>query len=484
MAQARARLIRLRPAFGLGASMMTVWGLVYAYPLFVAHLSSELHVDRAALAGVVVALLFWGAVVGPPIGALVDRIGPRPAIIAGLLVAIAGMAAFSQARELWQVYLTFAGVLATGQTLIYLGSNVLIGRAFAGERATAFGIAYAGLGLGTGLYAIGGQLLIDALSWRTAALVLAGTPLLVVPFALRLGRGAPARPQVVGRPVTGSGTDRAESPAGAASPVVAPGTVSASREERHPGATVGAFALILLVSASLGLMDEGVYQNLLPHAVTVGYSPTLAALALSFASWAYVVGQLVGGPAADRWGARPVALVAFAVAAVGTAGIVTAGVAAPMAELRLLGAAMLYGGGLAVLLLVRLATFADRFAGPRFGFLSGIFALAYPVGGSFVAWFGGFSYDAWGSYLPAFAVSAAGLAAATGLLIVVIAPVVARRPEPSAARDTAGPWGAGDTGDGATGDGATAGGATGDGATAGGATGDGATAGGAPPPTE
>jgi MFS family permease len=402
MSQARARLIRLRPAFGLGASMMTVWGLVYAYPLFVVHLSTELHVDRAVLAGVVVALLFWGAVVGPPLGALVDRIGPRPAILAGLFVAVGGMVAFSQARELWQVYVAFAGVLATGQALIYLGSNVLIGRAFAGERATAFGIAYAGLGLGTGLYAIGGQLLIDALSWRTAALVLAATPLLVVPFALRLGHGLPAHPEPVG------------------------GAPAARRAEHRGDATLVAFALILLVSAALGLMDEGVYQNLLPHAVAVGYAPTLAALALSFASWAYVVGQLVGGPAADRWGARPVSLMAFGVAALGTAGIVTAGVGGPVPELRLLAAAAAYGGGLAVLLLVRLATFADRFAGPRFGFLSGIFALAYPVGGSFVAWFGGLSYDTWGSYLPAFAVSAAGLVAATVLLLVVIAPAAVR----------------------------------------------------------
>lgn len=407
----RSRLFRLRPALGLAAAMMAVWGLVYSFPLFVVPLASELHADRAAIAGIVVALLAWGAVSGPPIGALIDRTGPRPAVLAGIGLAVIGFAAFSQARELWQAYLAFAGVLGTGQTLIYLGANVLIARSFSGERATAFGIAYAGLGIGTGLYAIGGQLLVVELGWRTAALVLSLTPLLVVPGVLRLHAGAAAR-------------------------------VDLPREEPHPsrraaaaaGATLGALTLILFSSMALGLLDEGIYQNLLPHAVLVGFRPTLAALALALVSVSYVAGQLVGGAATDRWGPRPTALVAFVVAGFGVAGVVTVRSGDPLAEIRLLGSALLYGGGLAVLLLVRLATFADRFAGPRFGFLSGIFALAYPVGGSFIVWFGGLAYDLWRSYLPAFAISAGGLLLATlALLLVTRRPTRRDRGEPMVA---------------------------------------------------
>ncbi len=186
-------LYRLRPAFGLAAAMMSVWGLVYTFPLFVAPLAAELHADRAAIAGIVVAILFWGAVTGPGLGALIDRFGPRPAVVTGIVVSVIGFAAFSQARELWQAYVAFAGVLGTGQTLIYLGANVLIARTFAGERATAYGVAYAGLGIGTGLYAFGGQLLIDELGWRNAALLLSLTPLLVIPAVLRLHGRAAAR---------------------------------------------------------------------------------------------------------------------------------------------------------------------------------------------------------------------------------------------------------------------------------------------------
>jgi MFS family permease len=192
---------------------------------------------------------------------------------------------------------------------------------------------------------------------------------------------------------------------------------------RVAGATIGAFALIFFSSTMLGLMDEGVYQNLLPHAVVMGYSPTVAALALSVVSVSYVIAQLLGGAAADRFGPGRTAAVAFVIAAVGMVGVVTAGASGPLPELRLLGSAFLYGGGLAVLLLVRLATFANRFAGPRFGFLSGIFALAYPIGGSFIVWFGGLSYDLWRGYLPAFAISAAGLLRATVAIMVVSRPV-------------------------------------------------------------
>lgn len=392
----RSRLFRLRPALGLAAAMMAVWGLVYSFPLFIVPLSTELHADRAAIAGIVVALLVWGAISGPPIGALIDRIGPRPAVLAGIVIASIGFAAFSQARELWQAYVAFAGILGTGQTLIYLGSTVLIARSVSTERATAFGVAYAGIGIGTGLYAIGGQLLLVELGWRTAALVLSLTPLIVVPGVLRLHAGAAAR---VTLPL--------------------PTDVATRRAAAAQGATLGALALILLSSMALGLLDEGVYQNLLPHALLGGFEPTTAALALALVSAAYVVGQLLGGPAVDRWGAMPTALVAFVVAGLGVAGVVTTQSAGPLAELRLLGSALLFGGGLAVLLLVRLATFADRFAGPRFGFLSGIFSLAYPVGGSFIVWFGGLSYDLWRSYLPAFGISAAGLLLAIAALLLV-----------------------------------------------------------------
>ena len=397
----RSRLFRLRPALGLAAAMMAVWGLVYSFPLFVVPLSAELHADRAAIAGIVVALLVWGAVAGPPIGALIDRIGPRPAVLAGIALASIGFAAFSQAHELWQAYVAFAGILGTGQTLIYLGSSVLIAHSFSAERATAFGVAYAGIGIGTGLYAFGGQLLVVELGWRTAALVLSVTPLLVVPGILRLHAGAAAR--------------------------VEPSEVrsAASTPASAGAATLGAFALILLSSMALGLVDEGVYQNLLPHALLIGFVPTTAALALALVSAAYVAGQLIGGAAVDRWGARTTALAAFGVAALGVAGVVTARAGEPLAEIRLVGSVLLYGGGLAVLLLVRLATFADRFAGPRFGFLSGIFALAYPVGGSVIVWFGGLAYDLWRSYLPAFGVSAAGLLLAIAALLLVTRPSAA-----------------------------------------------------------
>jgi MFS family permease len=317
-------------------------------------------------------------------------------VLAGIALASIGFAAFSQARELWQAYVAFAGILGTGQTLIYLGANVLIGRSVSGERATAFGIAYAGLGIGTGLYAIGGQLLVVELGWRTAALLLSLTPLLVVPGILRLHAGAAARVELP-----------------------AAGSAASQRPATAQGATLAALILILLSSMALGLLDEGVYQNLLPHALLGGFAPTTAALALALVSAAYVVGQLVGGPAVDRWGPRPTALAAFVVAAIGVAGVISTRSTDALAEIRLIGSVLLYGGGLAVLLLVRLATFAERFAGPRFGFLSGIFALAYPVGGSFIVWFGGLAYDLWRSYLPAFGVSAAGLLMATLALLLV-----------------------------------------------------------------
>lgn len=390
---APSTLMRMRPAMGMGAAMMVVWGLVYSFPVFVLPMAAELGAARAALAGIVVAILFWTAIIGPPLGALVDRYGARAALVIGIGLSSVGFALFGQARELWQAYVAFAGILGTGQALVYLGANVLIGRHFAGERATAYGIAYAGLGLGTGLYAIVAQLLVDELGWRTATLALAATPLLVLPGVLRLHPREPAPGEAVEPP---------------ALPDAAVGA-----------GTIGVFVLVFASSVALGLVDEGIYQNLLPHAVSVGYGATLAAVALGVVSFAYVGGQLIGGPMVDRWGAARGTLVGFAAAGLGMAAVLLADAHLPAADAWLLAGTALYGAGLAVLLLIRLSTFADRFAGPRFGFLSGIFALAYPIGGSAVAWFGGYAFDTWGDYLPAFGVSAAGLVLATAALLAV-----------------------------------------------------------------
>ena len=388
---------------GMGAAMMVVWGLVYAFPVFVLPMSAELHADRAALAGIVVAILFWTAVIGPPLGALVDRAGPRPALVVGIGLSSVGFALFGQVQELWQAYVAFAGILGTGQALVYLGANVLIGRHFAGERATAYGIAYAGLGLGTGLYAIVAQVLVDELGWRMATLALAATPILILPGVLRLHprEAAPG-----------------DEPAG--EPAAAAALSDAAVPDAAVGAgTIGVFVLVFLSSVALGLVDEGIYQNLLPHAVSVGFGATVAAVALGVVSFAYVGGQLIGGPLVDRWGAARGTLVGFVAAGLGMAAVVLAGARLPAPDAWLMIGTALYGAGLAVLLLIRLSTFADRFAGPRFGFLSGIFALAYPVGGSFIVWFGGLAYDLWRSYLPAFGVSAAGLVLATVALLAV-----------------------------------------------------------------
>ena len=396
--------MRMRPAMGMGAAMMVVWGLVYAFPVFVLPMSAELHADRAALAGIVVAILFWTAVIGPPLGALVDRAGPRPALVVGIGLSSVGFALFGQVQELWQAYVAFAGILGTGQALVYLGANVLIGRHFAGKRATAYGIAYAGLGLGTGLYAIVAQVLVDELGWRAATLALAATPILILPGVLRLHpREAAPGDEPAGEP--------AGEPAALSDAAVPDAAVGAG--------TIGVFVLVFLSSVALGLVDEGIYQNLLPHAVSVGFGATVAAVALGVVSFAYVGGQLIGGPLVDRWGAARGTLVGFVAAGLGMAAVVLAGARLPAPDAWLMVGTALYGAGLAVLLLIRLSTFADRFAGPRFGFLSGIFALAYPIGGSAVAWFGGYAYDTWGDYLPAFGVSAAGLVLATVALLAV-----------------------------------------------------------------
>ena len=57
-----------------------------------------------------------GTVTGPIGGYLIDKLGSRRMVLIGLLLLGVGFVMFSQVRELWHFYLTFA-VMSTGQGL-------------------------------------------------------------------------------------------------------------------------------------------------------------------------------------------------------------------------------------------------------------------------------------------------------------------------------------------------------------------------------
>src|SRR4029450_13988910 len=97
--------------------------------------------DRAALAAPVSIKFFLYACAGPFAGRLMLRVGPRRVMLCSLLLIAAGVAASTQIRTLFHLYLLWGVVVGvgTGSTALVLSATV-VNRWFTTQRGLAIGL--------------------------------------------------------------------------------------------------------------------------------------------------------------------------------------------------------------------------------------------------------------------------------------------------------------------------------------------------------
>lgn len=354
-------------ALGMGVLL----GAQYSFPLLSLPMARELGWNRSATASVFSLRLLLGAAAQISLGWLIDRYGPRRMGVAGAVLASLGLLISGKVRVLGHLHLSFGVLVAVGAVLVEMSILTALTGKLAERRGTAVGITWAGGGAGMLLMLPLAQWLAGLVSWRFAFGVFALAMACLVPvFWFLFPRELPVAPAV---------------PGGAA---------------RWRLLAMPAFWLLLVGNAMVGIYDEAVYQHLVPFAVEMGHAEMDAAAALGLASIMYLAGQAAGGALSDVIGRRPVALGASGLTAAGLFWLLRSG--GPEGW-QLAGAMLLYGLGLGANLAARSATWGDVFAGPHFGFVAGLISSGYAVGGALISWFGGWSFDARGSYLPAFA---------------------------------------------------------------------------------
>jgi MFS family permease len=111
------------------------------------------------------ALLAWQAVVtlgvSPVVGTLVDRRGPRPILLAALLIEAASMLAFGWVTT-WQQAFVVMSVVAVGGAGIWGPTDALLARLVPSpDRSTAFGFQFMLLNIGLGLGGLISATIID-----------------------------------------------------------------------------------------------------------------------------------------------------------------------------------------------------------------------------------------------------------------------------------------------------------------------------------
>jgi MFS family permease len=154
---------------------------VYTIGLFVAPLQADFGWSRGAIQGAILCSTGLGLAGGPIAGWLVQRIGLKRAILSGLVgmgCALASAATIQGA--LWQFYLAYALIALIGAGTSAVTWSCLIAERLSASRGLALGLALSGSGLAAVLMPRLVMLGMELDGWRTAYLLLAGFPLLIV----------------------------------------------------------------------------------------------------------------------------------------------------------------------------------------------------------------------------------------------------------------------------------------------------------------
>ena len=384
---------------GAFAVLFTAYGAQYAFGVFFSALIAEFGWSRAALAGAFSLYVFVYCACGLIAGRLTDRWGPRAVIAVGGVFLGLGLAAMSQTREIWHPYLLYGVVAAVGMSAAYVPCTATVARWFVRRRGLAIGAASAGMGLGTFAGPPAAQLLVSHVGWRWAYAVFGVGLFLCLNLIATVMR---RDPESLGLRPDG---DRVAAPVDPTRAREATWTVGRAARTRSFWVLFGIFGATW-IPVFIPLV------HLVPMARSRGIPPLLAATLMSALGLAAIAGRFLMGAVSDRVGRRPTLAVALALQ-------VTAFIALDQAGSlsALYTAALLFGfsyGGVSVMFP---SMVADYYGRAQAGTLVGVL---FASAGGLTAWgpvAAGWIYDRYGSYGPAWWLSAGFNTLALGLLV-------------------------------------------------------------------
>jgi len=223
--------------------------------------------------------------VGAPIGGyLLDRWGPRPVYVGGLLLVAAGALIAAQISAGWAFVVLFCGIVGFGSGALNLPTaSATIALFFDRRRGLATGVALAGASGGQLLLMPLAAVLVGALGWRSTYMIFAAVLALLAIAAAVLFRGVPsAQSGGVEASQSGSSIDRL------------------MRRLRFLF-TNRTFLLMLCAFSLCGFTTAGVVDvHFLPYAAACGFPPLQSTSAYGVLGVANMIGVVVFGWWADR----------------------------------------------------------------------------------------------------------------------------------------------------------------------------------------
>lgn len=256
-------------------------------------LEREFGWDRASISLAVSISLITFGLGGPVGGTLVERIGPRRALLAGLAMIGAGLALLPSLSALWQLYLVWGLLIGVGTGVASQVTGATVAhRWFRTHRGLIIGLFGAATSAGQLVFVPWMMALTASDGWRSGiVLLLAATAVVAIPL-LALMRD---RPEDVGARPYGEGA-----------------AVSADERADDRRSTPLREALrtkdFWLLASSFfvcGYTSNGlVGTHLIPHALEHGFTAVTSATAVGVMGSMNIVGTLASGWLSDRYDNR------------------------------------------------------------------------------------------------------------------------------------------------------------------------------------
>lgn len=377
------------------ASAVTL-GTVYSFGSFFESMAEDFDSGKgetAVVFGITTFAFFWLSLIT---GRLADRFGPRPVMLLGAVSLFAGLMVTSNVNSIAVGYVTYGGGAGLAAACAYIPMVAAVGGWFERHRATAVGIAVAGIGVGTMVMNPLVTRLLETYTWRTTFRIIgvAGAVLLVI-CALMVAR--------------------------------APGAAGAASSRFGEATRSLMFRRLWTAAMCSGLALFTPFVFLVPYAKERGISASAAAWLVGLLGGASVISRIGFGSLTKRFGTFRL----FRVGVCLFPASYLVWLAAGSSYAMLVAFVLVLGAGYGCFVAVSPLVLADRFGVVGLGSLMGLFYTTQGLGGLIGPPTAGRIIDATGSYQgPQLLALAFGLASISILFGIPVNRQGTLNPEP------------------------------------------------------
>lgn len=384
----------------LALTQMIAWGILYyAFSVMLPEMAREFGWGRGEISAALTIALITSAVIGVPVGIILDRYGTRALMTLGSIGGGLLVVAWANVQTLPGLYLTFFGIGIVMAALFYESAFAGATAWFKARRQLALTVITFGGGLASVVFVPLAQTLTQMLGWRTTLLVLAAVLTgMTLPLHALLLRKNPAQ--------IGS-TGDTESVTAKKSGYQPPSLTLREAVRQAP------FWWLTLAFTLITFAAYGVPVHLVAYLLDRGYSPAFAAGASALIGVVSLTGRLIFTPLGAVLPRRLITIVLFLSQMAGILVLILPSLLDRVPALVYLGT-ILFGLGYGAISPARASMTVDLFGSRNYASISGGTNFPRTFGGALSPLIVGILYTATGDYIAGFGILA--LAAVIGTI--------------------------------------------------------------------